>query len=56
MRSQAGPQGPAATIVLLHKTPTRQGSLRDSAALRVLARLTAPLDVSGRSGGGQKQS
>ena len=34
--------------------PRRQGSLRDSAALRVLARLTAPLDFSASINGGQK--
>lgn len=43
--TKAGPGGPAHFILVLGCFPTRQGSLRDSAALRVLVRLTATLDA-----------
>lgn len=46
---QAGPGGPAIFSMRPVTCPTRKGSLRDSAALRVLARLSAPLDVSAAS-------
>jgi hypothetical protein len=46
MSRKAGPGGPAYFILVLGRLPTRQGSLRDSAALRVLVRLTATLDAS----------
>ena len=41
-----GPSGPAYFILVLGRSSDTSRSLRDSAALRVLARLTATLDVS----------